>query len=57
MIRNLFQLILSDKSKYFCGTMKEYIVFIQERIIKDAMIITKQVDVVFVLKDHALMHS
>ena len=37
--------------------MKEYIVFIQERIIKDAMIITKQVDVVFVLKDHALMHS
>ena len=37
--------------------MKEYIVFIQERIIKDAIIITKQVDVVFVLKYHALMHS
>ena len=37
--------------------MKEYIVFIQERIIKDAMIITKQVYVLFVLKSHALMHS
>ena len=37
--------------------MKEYSVFIQERVIKDAMIITKQVEVLFVLKDHALMHS
>ena len=37
--------------------MKEYFVFIQERIIEDAMKITKQVHVLFVLKDHALMHS